>query len=79
LQELTAIKWGSYENSSYLGFVGYCGGAVNSGGENGLRQPYVAAYFQSQGACQRVETIIHAQARWTKCIEAPYVQPPTLK
>ncbi len=53
------------------------GGSVNSGGEHGLRQPYIAAYFESQSACQQVQAIIHPQARWAKCIEAPYVQPPS--
>ena len=50
-------------------------GATNGGGEHGLRQTYIAAYFESQTACQQVQALIHPQARWTKCIEAPYVQP----
>ncbi len=55
------------------------GGHVNGGGEHGLRQPYIAAYFQSQGECERVQKIVHTQARWSQCIEAAYAQAPAHK
>lgn len=55
------------------------GGDVNSGGQHGLRQPYITSYFQSQSECERVQKLVQTQARWSQCIEAAYAQAPANK
>lgn len=47
------------------------GGSVNGGY---LRQPSIAAYFQSEKECVRVLELVHPQTRWAQCIQAEYVK-----
>lgn len=48
------------------------GGSVNSGY---LKQPAIAAYFETQAECRRVANLVYEQARWTRCIQAAYIIP----